>query len=91
MSSVSSDRRMLSPSPPAAVEKDSNANTITGLAIAGGLVVASAAFLFSRYKISKPEQYLVRTGLGIKDMSISRTAIVWPFQDCMCFCYLFGF
>ena len=46
------------------------------------LVVGAAVFLATRYKVSKPEQFLVRTGLGIRDMSISRTGIVFPFQDC---------
>ena len=33
-----------------------------------------------RYKVSRPEQYLVRTGLGIRDMTISKTGFQFPFQ-----------
>lgn len=63
-------------------EEESNSRwLLSGLGASAALV--GAGFLITRYKISKPEQFLVRTGLGIKDMSISRTAIVWPFQDCV--------
>ena len=60
-------------------------NSIAGGIMLGGaaLVIGAGLFLATRYKVSKPEQFLVRTGLGIKDMSISRTGIVWPFQDCL--------
>ena len=52
-----------------------------GFLIGVTAVVGFAAFAMARYKISKPEQFLVRTGLGIKDMAVSRTGFVWPFQD----------
>ena len=66
--------------PPPAVS-----NVLATLGTAGTIVVglstAVILFLNTRYKVSKPDQYLVRTGLGISDMSISRKAIVWPFQS----------
>jgi flotillin len=45
-----------------------------------GFVSSGMAFSFFRYKISNPNQCLVRTGLGIKDMVISKTGMLWPFQ-----------
>ena len=54
----------------------------TALGFGAAVIVGAGLFLATRYKVSKPEQFLVRTGLGIKDMSISRTGIVFPFQDC---------
>mmetsp|Transcript_11217 Transcript_11217/g.19175 ORF Transcript_11217/g.19175 Transcript_11217/m.19175 type:complete len:466 (-) Transcript_11217:57-1454(-) len=53
----------------------------TALGFGAAVIVGAGLFLATRYKVSKPEQFLVRTGLGIKDMSISRTGIVFPFQD----------
>lgn len=46
-----------------------------GLGIAGAL-----AFVATRYKVSAPNQYLVRSGLGIADVRISKTGIQYPFQ-----------
>ena len=48
---------------------------LTACAIGGG-----AMFAINRYKVAEPSQYLVRTGLGIKDIKISKTGIHWPFQ-----------
>jgi len=36
--------------------------------------------LYHRYKVSKPDEYLVKTGLGIKDIKISKTGFLFPFQ-----------
>lgn len=44
--------------------------------ICGGL----GAFVFSRYRVCYPNQYLVKTGLGIKDMTVCKKGFVWPFQ-----------
>lgn len=52
----------------------------------GGLVttalssVGLVAFTLNRYRISKPDEYLVRTGLGIRDMIVSKQGYQWPFQ-----------
>jgi flotillin len=42
--------------------------------------VGAGLFLLARYRISAPHQYLVRTGLGISNISISKKGIQWPFQ-----------
>ncbi len=36
----------------------------------------------NRYKVSNPDQYLVRTGLFIKDVNVSKQGFQWPFQTC---------
>lgn len=46
-----------------------------------GVTALGAAWLASRYKISAPNQKLVRTGLGIKDILITKTGFQWPFQQ----------
>jgi flotillin len=35
----------------------------------------------TRYKIANANQYVVRTGLGIKDIAINKKCILWPFQQ----------
>jgi flotillin len=40
-----------------------------------------ATFIVFRYKTSKSHQWLVRTGLGIKDIQISKKFMHWPFQN----------
>ena len=50
----------------------------TGIGLVGlGLV----GFAFTRYKTAKSNEWLVRTGLGIKDMQIGKQYIQWPFQN----------
>lgn len=46
------------------------------------VVVGSAATvgLLARYRISQPHQFLVRTGLGIRNVKLSKQGIQWPFQ-----------
>lgn len=48
---------------------------------AGLTAVGVGAFIAKRYHVCKPEQFMVRTGLGIKDMAISKHGIQWPFQQ----------
>jgi flotillin len=43
-------------------------------------ILASANFVYHRYHIARPDQYLVRTGLGINDVKISKQGLQWPFQ-----------
>ncbi len=45
----------------------------------GGLIY----FTMNRYRISKPDEYLVRTGLGISDISVSKQGYQFPFQTYM--------
>jgi flotillin len=49
-----------------------------GAAVATVGVVGLA--IFSRYKVAKPSQYLVRTGLGIDGLSITKKGVHWPGQ-----------
>jgi len=39
-----------------------------------------AAFGLTRYKVASPHQYLIKTGIGIRDMQVSKNAILWPLQ-----------
>jgi flotillin len=49
----------------------------TGAAIGAAALVG---FALSRYHVCRPDQILVRTGLGITDMTISKTGLQMPFQ-----------
>ena len=51
--------------------------TAIGLAGAGAL-----AYLASRYRVANPTEYIVRTGIGIRDIAISKQAIQFPLQTC---------
>lgn len=42
--------------------------------------IMGAGLAFSRYRVSRPSQYLVRTGLGIDGLSITKKAVQWPGQ-----------
>jgi hypothetical protein len=46
----------------------------------GSIIGGIATFCLARYKVSKSNQYLVRTGLGINDVLITKKGIQWPFQ-----------
>lgn len=37
------------------------------------------------YKVAAPDSYLAITGMGIKNVRITKAAFVWPFQRCMRF------
>ena len=60
--------------------------TFVDMAIAlPAIMVGSASlvgFACYRYKVSNPNQYLVRTGLGITDIKISKQGFQFPFQRC---------
>jgi len=47
-----------------------------------GLVTGTGLLTFAafRYKIARPSEYLVRTGLNIKDINVIKTGFQWPFQ-----------
>jgi len=62
-------------------EKDFNTKVITAT-IATSSVLA-IGFLFSRYKVARPSEYLIRTGLGIDGLSITKKGIHWPGQRAM--------
>ena len=50
------------------------------LGMVGVTLLGAGVAIASRYRVCQPNQYLVKTGLGIKNMSVSRKAIQWPFQ-----------
>lgn len=37
------------------------------------------------YTVSKPDEYLAITGMGIRTVRITKAAWVWPFQRCVRF------
>ncbi len=52
---------------------------VTATVTATAIVCTSLA-IFCRYKVAKPSQYLVRTGLGIDGLSITKKGVHWPGQ-----------
>lgn len=44
-------------------------------------IVGFTGLVFSRYKTSRSNQWLVRTGLNVPDMEIAKKFIQWPFQN----------
>lgn len=64
------------------ISKRNFAITTSTLSVAAPIVgaVALGAFTAYRYKVAGPDEYLVRTGLGIKDISIAKQGWLWPFQ-----------
>ena len=45
-----------------------------------GAALLAGGFILSRYRVCSASQYMVRTGLGINDMSVSRKGVHWPLQ-----------
>ena len=43
-------------------------------------LLAASAFLVSRYHVCNASQHMVRTGLGISDMLVTRKGFRWPLQ-----------
>jgi flotillin len=58
-------------------------NTVRNVVITSGalVVTAAAAIAALRYRVCAPNEYLVKTGVGITDMAISKKTVVWPFQS----------
>ena len=56
--------------------------TAHNIALGAGAVVVGGTlgFLGMRYRVCNPEQVMIRTGFGIKDMTVSKKGIQWPFQ-----------
>lgn len=48
--------------------------------LSAGTIASAGSFAYFRYKVSDPDQYLVRTGWGIKDIAVSKTGFHWPLQ-----------
>lgn len=59
---------------------------MTGVGLGLGLTVGVGlgTFILFRYKTSKSNEWLVRTGLGIKDIEIGKKFVKWPFQNIDC-------
>jgi flotillin len=49
------------------------------LAVAGGLIGAGV-FLSMRYRVAKPNEFVAKTGLAIRGISLSKKTLQWPFQ-----------
>lgn len=60
----------------AMIECMTDANTLLPLGLVGGLSVIVAR----RYLVARPDQYLIRTGLFIKDIEVNKQAFLFPFQ-----------
>lgn len=58
-----------------------NYKSIAGTCLVGGACLVIPLFILSRYKTSRSNEWLVRTGLAIKDIQIGKKFIQWPFQD----------
>jgi len=54
---------------------------LVGMIATGAPFVAAAAFVSARYKVCNPHEILVRTGLGIPDLQVSKKGMQWPFQE----------
>jgi len=60
-------------------DDDWNFGIGTAVCIGFGL----GASIFSRYKVARPSEFLVRTGLGIDGLSITKKGVHWPGQKAM--------
>ncbi len=53
--------------------------------LAAGTILTTAVgiggFLLSRYRVCAANQFLVKTGLGIRDMTVAKKGILFPFQQ----------
>ena len=58
-------------------KRGGNSKFVVGATVAG---LCFLAFASTRYKVCRPDEYLVKTGIGIGDMQISRKSFVWPGQ-----------
>jgi flotillin len=62
-------------------QKKNKVNTEIYFGVATTVGLGLIGFTLSRYKTSKSNQWLVRTGLGIKDIQIGKKFFKWPFQN----------
>lgn len=61
---------------------ESNTSLFAGSLVGIGLTgIALTGLVFSRYRTSKANKWLVRTGLGVNDIQIGIKFIQWPFQN----------
>lgn len=59
---------------------DETRNKIIKYAVATSLLSGIGVFVYKRYYYSSSSQYLVRTGLNVKDIEIGKQFMKWPFQ-----------
>ena len=53
------------------------------MVVGGAVALGGAAyFVGSRIFVSAPHQYIVKTGLGVRDLHVAKTAFRLPFQQC---------
>lgn len=62
------------------MSQNDHAHRNTVLVGAATIACVGIGFAVHRYRISAPHQYLVRTGLGINTVKISKKGFQWPFQ-----------
>lgn len=48
--------------------------------LTASVMIGSVITFYNRYRVSKPNQFLVKTGIGISDVIISKKSFQWPFQ-----------
>lgn len=61
------------------MERPTKKEVTSGLTALG--VIATLALAASRYKVARPNEMLVKTGLGLKQkLQLSRSTVAWPFQ-----------
>jgi len=51
-------------------------------ALVPATLLGAGAWASTRYMVCNPHEMLVRTGLGIQDMDVTKKGMQWPFQDC---------
>lgn len=59
-----------------------NELTVTAIGGVGATILGTMTFMARRFYISSASQYVVRTGLFVKDVDIRKNAVRWPFQKC---------
>lgn len=62
-------------------DKSSNNKIITGTYVCLGLGLGLTGFALMRYKTSKSNEWLVRTGFGVKEIQIGKKFVQWPYQN----------
>lgn len=62
-------------------DNDNNNGNDISIAALSLVGVGILGFALSRYKTSHSNEWLVRTGLGVKDIQIGKKFVQWPFQN----------
>lgn len=59
---------------------DKENSTWIKVGVGSAIILSTGLAIFARYRVAKPSQYLVRTGLGIDGLSITKKGVHWPGQ-----------